>query len=59
MVVRVACTRKYRGETVQRDGGMVFFLPDRGIEFGFSPASRERGETFWALSVTERHLGGE
>jgi hypothetical protein len=57
MVVRVACTQKYKAETVQRDGRVVFFLPDRGIEFGFSSASRERGEAFWALSVIERAFG--
>jgi hypothetical protein len=46
MVVRVACMQKYRAETVQRDGRVVFFLPDQGIEFGFFPASKERGEAF-------------
>jgi hypothetical protein len=41
MDARVACMQKYRAGMVQRDGTVVFFLPDREIEFGFSPASRE------------------
>jgi hypothetical protein len=41
MDARVAYMQKYRAEMVPRDGTVVFFLPDREIEFGFSLASRE------------------
>jgi hypothetical protein len=57
MDARVACTQKYGAETVQRGGEVVFFLPDWRIELGSTLASRERGETFWALRVTERVFG--
>jgi hypothetical protein len=41
MDARLACMQKYRAGMVQRDGTVVFLLPDQEIEFGFSPASRE------------------